>query len=45
MVFINKITWIHLSPDLKRQVIQVMGRILAQALQPPARQEESHEPR
>ena len=42
-VIIEKLDWIHLPPNLQRQVIQAMARILAQALQPPARQEASDE--
>ena len=39
----KKLDWTHLPPDLQRQVILAMARILAQALQPPARQEARHE--
>ena len=38
-VIIKKLDWIYLPPDLQRQVIHAMARILTQALQPPARQE------
>jgi hypothetical protein len=44
-VIIKELDWSHLPPDLQRQVIQAMARILTQALQPPARQEARDEAR
>jgi hypothetical protein len=44
-VLIKRIEWIHVPPELQRRVIHAMARILAQALQPPARQEAGDESR